>query len=146
MRVGPGPDLQLVVVVAVARGVVLDGLLDQLRQARAALDQLIVDEPQLGAVANAERAAERAPQYRRSSLENLLRLLWLRAEHREEHLRVAQVLRHTHFRERDHAEARIAHFAPDQLAQRLLDLLCDSPAAGERLVGHATVLATSTRE
>src|SRR5688572_13759144 len=75
--------LRLVVVVAVARGVVFDGLVDQLRQARATLDQLVMDESQLGAVANAERAAERAAQYRASSLENLLRLLWLRAQHRE---------------------------------------------------------------
>ena len=72
--------LVVVVVVDVTLRIVLDGVLDQRRQARAALDQLVLHEPQLRAVAHAERAAERAAQQRRGRLEDFLRLRgWRRA-------------------------------------------------------------------
>ena len=49
-------------VVDVTLGVVLDRLRDQGRQACAVLDQLVLYETQLGAVADAERPAERTAQ------------------------------------------------------------------------------------
>ena len=92
------------------------------------LDLLVVDELELGSVAQRQRTSDCATQKARSAVQSFRHFFRrvLARERHEEDARSRHIRRHAHRGDRDVADARIAHFARHQRRQHALHLALDA--------------------
>jgi hypothetical protein len=98
--------------------------IDQLRQARAPLDGFVLLEVQLGSGVQLDAPAQLGAEKSGRAAQARARLLYVpRIQAGEENRRVGAIGGNIHRGQRDHADARIAQFALDDLGKLALDLV-----------------------